>query len=85
MHRTVVGISSAVMALALGFLAGAWAYGFSQFMWLEDTLGSSDGEVFDYLADTPPAIVTMNYLCLIAMMLAAAGLAWGAWGLLRKR
>jgi len=73
------------MALAVGFLAGAWSYGFSQFMWLEDELGGSDGEMFDYLADTPPAIVTMNYMCLIAIVLSVAGLAWSAWEMLRKR
>ncbi len=85
MHLKVFVISSVVMALAVGILVGAWSYGFSQYMWLEDELGTSDGKMFEYLADTPPAIVTMNYGCLVAIVLSVAELAWSAWGMVRER
>lgn len=83
-----VGLLAGALAIAsLSFLAGQWAYGFAQFMWLEDELGGSSGAIFDYLARTPPQVVPMLWFavvvlaasliallaCLVAMLRGKAG------------
>lgn len=70
-----VGLLAGAAAIAsFFFLFGQWAYGFSQFMWLEDELGGSSGAVFDYLAQTPPTMVPMLWFAVVVLVVSLIAL-----------
>jgi hypothetical protein len=73
---SLLGWSAALVAS--GALLGKFVYGFAQFMWLEESLGS-DSELLDLVNTDPPLVAALSWMATGVVVVGAVvgvGAAW---------